>query len=122
MGINDIAKGASLRAILINFNKIVYAVKVKCPLARIYIMSVLPVDETKGTEVIPLIVNNSKINQLNTTTERFCKKHGVTFIEVNSLLKGNDRQLLAECFIDGVHINALGYEKIKNKIVQYVNE
>ncbi len=118
MGSNDIYRNAYLQDVMDNFHNILYTVKIKCPLAKIYFMSVLPNEESR----IEFRGINGRIDDLNSTIEVFCKKYNVVYVDVNSLLKNNDGKLSHEYSLDGSHLTPLGYEKIKYKMKFYLNE
>lgn len=122
MGINDIRKAAPLQVLMENFHRILYAVKSKSPLTKIYFISVMPINHAMESPKNPILAHNDMIDQLNNTIKSFTEKFGVNYIEVNSLLKDKEGNLDPNYSIDGVHLNALGYEKIKPVLKENVEQ
>lgn len=122
MGSNDINKEAGLQDIINNFNNIIYEVRMMSPFTKIYILSILPVNRSFDGGNVGFIYDNDRVDQLNTALVPFCKKYGVTLVEVNSLLKDKDGNLALEYTVDGTHLNDEGYARITGKINSFVNE
>jgi lysophospholipase L1-like esterase len=122
MGSNDINKGAGLQDIIKNFNNIIYEVRMVSPFTKIYLLSVTPVNRDFEGGNVEFTYDNDKVDQLNETLTAFCKKYGITFVEVNSLLKNAEGKLSSDYTVDGIHLSDKGYNKILDKINNYVNE
>jgi len=87
--------------------------------AKLIFAGASPCDDTK-TQPVPWDTNhsysNKQINLYNQTTEKFCKKNNLPFIEFNSEIT------LEDISDDGLHPNPQGHEKIFRLVKQKLEE
>lgn len=110
IGINDISNDIPSDTIIHNITKIVSEIKQKSPKTKIFLQSIMPVNESFGRfkkingKTLAILDTNKKIEQL-------AKKEHVHFINTYPLLvEKNTHTLRKELTNDGLHLNQQGYE------------
>ena len=110
IGINDISNNIPTDTIVSNISKIVNEIKTKSPRTKIYLQSILPVNETFGRfrkidGKAPAIIDaNEKIQQLAKTKRVYFINLHPLFVEKNTYI------LRKELTSDGLHLNENGYQ------------
>lgn len=112
IGINDLALNVPEKEILDNYCKIISGLLV-VPDIEIYVQSILPVSENEG-------ISKADIVNINEYIKNICLEQGVNYIDLYAAFANDDGWLEEKYSIDGVHINAKGYECWKNNIEEYV--
>lgn len=115
IGINDINGGVSTDTILENYDNILKGIKTKLPSAKVYTMSILPinsdlpsyVDVNKSTERI-LTINE----EIKTMTTNYSYK----YMDLFSLVKDDKNHLKKEYSLDGIHLSEQGFVTWTNLI------
>lgn len=115
IGTNDIGDGLETAPIVRNIRKILERIREKSPDTKIYLQAVFP---TRLIDTRP----NSEIKALNASLEALAKALHVTFIDVYSLLLGDDEDLAEEYTVDGLHLSLSAYERWMNFIRPYLDE
>lgn len=119
IGVNDLAKGLSTDSILTNYENILIRILDKSPLTKIYIQSILPVNDNydyfkdhtnKGNSIL---IINEKIQKLS-------KKYNQTYIDLFSSFVNEEGKLKNQFTFDGLHLNGEGYKTWKNLIAGHV--
>lgn len=122
IGVNDIARDTSIDSVAVGIERIIDKIKVDSPKTRIYVQSILPLNEetemfqshTKRYLEIPLL--NNKI-------EEIARKQCVTYIDVySSLVIPNTDKLDLQYSNDGLHLMGQGYMKWVEVLRPYVEE
>ena len=107
-GINDLANGWSEDTIAHNMAVMIDKIQASSKDCRIFIQSVLPVNEAKlafpGAKG-----KNPAVASLNSKYQRLCKEKGVTFLEIGKLLSDTEGSLKAQLSRDGLHLEPEGY-------------
>jgi lysophospholipase L1-like esterase len=116
VGTNDLAYGKTKEYVVQNYRKILERIKKDTPSTRVFVQSVLPVDETKHAER-----PNAAINYINTQLKKMSASFGYTYLDVASIFEKGGQLNLAYS-IDGLHVNGAGYEIWKKYIRSYVEE
>lgn len=114
-GVNDMKRGTPNEVILNNFKRMMVMVKTLSPKTKLYMQSVLPVNEA----MLPAIyaqVKNSKINDLNQKLEALCKEMGVNYINLHPALADENGSLKKELSIDGLHLRQASYVLWANEL------
>ncbi|WP_199117212.1 GDSL-type esterase/lipase family protein [Pedobacter sp. ASV28] len=114
-GVNDMKRGISNDVILQNFKRMMVMVKTQSPKTKLYMQSVLPVNEA----MLPSIyaqVKNSKINDLNQKLEALCKEMNVSYINLHPALADEKGSLRKEWSIDGLHLRQASYVYWANEL------
>lgn len=122
-GINDISQDIPNNEIIKNISCIIKETKSKSPETKIFVHSVLPINNS-FERYKKLIGKEKQIIDLNKSLKKLCKKEKVTFINLYpALLDPNNKKngtLDASLTNDGLHLNQKGYEiwaKIGEKFV-----
>ncbi len=116
IGTNDLAYGKSVEHIKNNYIEMVKRIKSDSPNTKIYMESVLPVDEA-----IHYTRPNAKILELNAFLKELSAKENLTYIDLTKVFTSEDGKLKTEYSIDGLHINGKGYDAWVEIIKPFVN-
>ena len=114
IGVNG-ADTFSERAFKTYYKKLISSIKNQSTNTRIILQSVFPVamwysEEKHG-------ITNNGINRINGWIQELAIEEGLYYLDTQSVLKNENGALIEEYEVgDGVHINALGY----NKIIEYI--
>ncbi|VTR38241.1 GDSL-type esterase/lipase family protein [Sphingobacterium thalpophilum] len=107
-GVNDMKRGIAIEVITANIERILLQVKKKSPHTKLYIQSILPVNEA----LLPASysqVRNAKIHLLNKALKRLCIKYRVRFVDLHPVLADSKGELKAQLTIDGLHLRQAAY-------------
>ncbi len=104
IGINDFLNGETVDNVATNYQLILQAFKQKVPQSKVYIKSVLPLNQ-KFTD--PEI--NSKIIALNTKLKELAQEFSFQYIDLFPHFLGSNNQLDDQYTTDGLHLNGKGY-------------
>lgn len=110
IGINDISDNIPSDTILKNISTIVNEIKTESPGTKIYLQSIMPVNQSferykKLEGKTPIII------ETNQKLELLAKKQNLHFINIYSLLKEKNANILRkELTSDGLHLNDEGYK------------
>lgn len=120
IGINDIAKGFSVKTIAATIDKIVLKIQNQSSRTSIYLQSVLPVNPDFG-----LFTGHMKpdmINELNIDIKHIAQKYNITYIDLYpTFLDQKSNKLDAAYTNDGLHLMGKGYILWRDSILNYVN-
>lgn len=111
IGINDIAKNIPDPMIIKNIFTIVERIKEGSPATRIFVQSIFPINDSLMTEYPEIKNKDAHIVPINTELNRHAKDMGFTFIDLHSKFTGAGGQLDPRYTTDGVHPNAIGYQR-----------
>ncbi|GAB3668319.1 SGNH/GDSL hydrolase family protein [Echinicola sediminis] len=117
IGINDLGRGLPVEVIVKNHMKIIQKLKNRLPQSRIYIQSILPLNE----EVLKYDYLKNKgdsIRKLNDQLQALCNDWNITFVEINKILSNPSGELQKEQTLDGIHLKPEAYLKWTN----YLND
>lgn len=110
IGINDIGRNFPDSVILKNYKKIVQRIKQESPKTRIYIQSLLPVNNS----FVPALSHFNKdehIVWVNHELKKLAISENVEFIDLYSQFTDADKKLNKDYCFDGLHLNDKGYLK-----------
>ncbi|MCM0647313.1 GDSL-type esterase/lipase family protein [Clostridium swellfunianum] len=124
IGTNDLAVNVSKpEKIVENIKKIILATKEKCKSTEIYVESLYPTG-TEGYDNLSeeAIKNRSNyaIDVINQGLEILCEELKVTYIDINSKLKGKEGRLKPELTRDGLHLRPEGYRVVIDSLKKYI--
>ena len=120
-GVNDLADGRSPEATAENIARIVDRFRKESPRTKIFVQSVLPVNDTYGRfKSYNDGALDEPIRQLNVLIEKLCAERGIVFIDLYSHFVGEDGRMKAELTNDGLHLKGPGYLIWKGVIEKYV--
>lgn len=115
IGTNDLAYGKKVDDIIGNYTKIIAQIKDDSPTTKLYVQSVLPVEDA-----LHYTRPNAEIININDQLIEICKAEGITYIDLHSVFSDENGKLNKEYSIDGLHLNGKGYEVWKKQIVEYL--
>ena len=115
IGINDLGENRTVNQILIDYDRLILLIKEKLPETELFIQSVLPTDNRKGSATINIVAINKGVQEL-------ANNYQSTYINLFDLLRTNENKLDTAYTIDGLHLNGKGYLIWKKAIENYVNE
>lgn len=117
IGTNDLAYSKTVDNIIDNYKKIIERIKSSSPETKIYIQSILPVDDA-----IHNTRPNPDIIKINDQLKIIAEQNKLVYIDLFSIFKTDDNKLSPEYSFDGLHLNGKGYQHWKNEIIEYVDE
>ena len=65
---------------------------------------------------------NKRISEVNKKLKDICKEEKVTYIDTYSALLDENKELKRSYAEDGLHLTALGYIKVTNVLMPYIND
>lgn len=99
IGTNNFGRDSNDR-IVAGINQLVDEIHAKQPKARLYVCGILP---RNGSE--------AQVELVNSMLRRCLHTDYATYVDMSSLVLGQDGKIIKEYFSDGLHPNAAGYEK-----------
>ena len=110
IGINDLSKNISPDTVYVNICKIVSTIRTKSPKTKVYVQSILPVNNTFKT-----FANHTsrtpQVKDLNERLRTICPILGSTYVDLFSELKNPNDDLLNPMYTnDGLHLLGEGYK------------
>lgn len=119
IGINDLDQNVKESDIIKNYEQILRDISIKVPQTKVYVQSVLPINETINGNRL-----NDRVISLNKGIETLTRKYNYTFIDLHSLfIDVNDKGNLYKKYTnDGVHLNGEGYKVWKGALEKYIND
>jgi lysophospholipase L1-like esterase len=117
IGTNDLAYGKSVEYVIENHKKIVTQIKKNSPKTKIFIQSILPVDE-----VLHPTRPNASIKKINKALKEISDNENLIYIDLASEFDDENGKLDEKYSIDGLHINGLGYQKWMEIIEQHISQ
>ncbi|MBP3635491.1 MAG: hypothetical protein J6J17_03425 [Bacilli bacterium] len=120
IGTNDLKYKENDEDIVINnIKRIIGEIQVNVPDTEIYFQSIYPVNknlEGNATEDR----NNEEINRVNKEIKEFCKINNVIYIDMYKILSDSKGDLVEKYTKDGLHLSTLGYMKVTQKLLAYM--
>lgn len=108
IGINDLGRGLPVEVIANNYKIMLDQLKAALPKTKIYLQSVLPLNEgilkydyLKGKE--------QSIKALNEQIQQLAKEKGLTYINLHEVFADQDGRLKNEWTPDGIHLQPVAY-------------
>ena len=117
IGTNDLATGKSVDYISENHKKIIQQIQAESPKTRIYMESILPVDEAIHTTR-----PNKSMLELNQKLKALCEQHHVVYLNMAPLFMDQSGKLDKKYSLDGLHLNGNGYLKWVEFVKPFVEE
>lgn len=110
IGINDIGRGFPDSIIIRNYKKIIRRIKAESPRTKVYIQTLLPVNNT-FTPALAHFNKDEHIRAVNSGIRELAVNENVTFIDLYSQFLDSDNRLDKKYSFDGLHLNDKGYLK-----------
>lgn len=109
IGVNDIKRGASIEEVSRNYEKIIKTITEMSPRTKLYVQSILPVNEGMLAAIYSKITND-RILKVNQNLQALSSKYKCVYVDLHrSELKGSDGQLKSTLSTDGLHLQPLAY-------------
>lgn len=109
IGINDISRNIPDDVIIKNYRKIISRLKNGTPRTKVFIQSILPVNNTFAK--YPNHYNKDEhILAVNQALEKLAIEFDVSFIDIHNEFLDSDGRLDAKYTYEGLHLNAEGYK------------
>lgn len=120
IGVNDLEHGVSPDSVVDGIIRIADRIASESPKTRLFIQSILPVNDQFGK--FPKHTNKGEsIIQINSKLKLFCMAHKITFIDLYSSFKNKtDEKLNPDYTNDGLHLMGDGYLLWIKMISKYV--
>lgn len=106
IGINDIYQGTPTDIVVKNIIQILKEIIEKTKQTKIYVQSILPVNEVR---LLSFENINSKVYQVNYKLRDFCKNNNIVFIDIHPDFLNHHGQMDEKFTYDGVHLTEHGY-------------
>lgn len=110
IGINDIGRGLPTEVSANNYRRIVDRIRTVCPKAKLYIQSILPMNEKILTAAY-LKNKKDKVIALNQEIRKIAAERNLTFIDLHAVFADPQGELHASMTIDGIHLRPSAYAK-----------
>ena len=108
IGINDMKRGIPNSIIVENIKRIVHITKEKSAATKLYIQSVLPVDEAMlGASYSK--ISNAKVRALNDELKALCEQYKLSFVDLHGVFADSKGQLKKDLSLDGLHLRSASY-------------
>ena len=115
IGINDINGGVSTDTILKNYNDILSGIKTKLPFAKVYTMSILPINNDVPS-YIDVKKSTERILSINEEIKEMASNYSYQYMDLFSLVKDDGNHLKKEYSLDGIHLSEQGFVTWTNLI------
>ncbi len=119
IGTNDLARGIASDSVLKNILLISDYVKQQSAATKVFVQSILPVNETFG-KFGGHTKNITAIRQLNEQLKNYATTHQYQFIDLYSSFADENGKLKKELTNDGLHLMGNAYQLWKHLIYPYV--
>jgi lysophospholipase L1-like esterase len=121
IGINDLNQGVDVLDIVRNYKQIIQIISDKSPGTKIYVQSILPVNEQLLAKFYPKSkIRAENIRKLNDFLKDLSSEYQIGYINLYSLFKGDEDQLDEKFTYDGLHLRGEAYLIWKSYIEQDV--
>lgn len=116
VGVNDLIFGKKPPEIAPAYNELVQTIRSKSPDTELYLLSLPPVNNDLRRSG----ADNPRIMALNETIRQIADRYAVPFINLYDPLSDANGKLAEKFSEDGLHLNGLGYQVVKNELATYV--
>ena len=120
IGVTDLAAGISPDTVVANISRIVERFRRDSPKTRLYVQSILPVNNNIPKNAKYHGSKDAEIVRANSMIKSMCRDKAIPYIDVYSALVGDDGKLRLEYTNDGLHLMMPGYVVWKSVIEKYV--
>jgi lysophospholipase L1-like esterase len=113
IGINDISRNIPDSLIVENYRKMVTRIRKGSPKTKIYLQTLLPVNNT-FTQFKNHYNKDEHIAFVNNSLKELAKTYKVQLIDLHPKFQDKEGKLIKEFTEDGLHLNATGYKHWAN--------
>lgn len=111
IGVNDLGYGISQEATLTNLRAIIDGILSSYPFSTIYLLGILPVNESKSFAKTVGLRTNQAIQTLNKSYQAMADDYvNVTYLPTYEAFLDDSGQLSEDLTVDGLHLSPKGYE------------
>lgn len=110
IGINDISRNIPDSFIVNNYKKIITRLQAGCPKTKIYIQTLLPVNN-EFTQFKNHYNKDEHIQYVNNALKEMAQTYKVTLIDLHPHFQDAGGKLNKQFTEDGLHLNAAGYQQ-----------
>lgn len=116
VGVNDLLLDRSYQDIEHGYRDAVRKLRNENRSGQLFLTSVLPVNNN----IKRIGIENSQIRELNARLQQIARDYSAPYIDLAELLTDQEGNLAARFTDDGIHLNALGYQKWKEAISPFL--
>lgn len=120
VGINDLIGKVADKEIISNYKKIIDDIKSKTPKTKLYIDSILPLNNGLLKETTISGITNNDIKNMNSQIEELCNQLSVQYIDCYNQFLDKQGNLKKELTNGGLHLNQEGYLVLSKYIEKVV--
>lgn len=121
IGINDLTQGVKTAQIVSNYRRILEKIKMQTPETKVFIQSILPLNNRKSQEKLGLRLDNEKVTSVNANLKDLAQEFSFYYIDLFFAFCDEENALNSRYTTDGIHLNGNGYllwkEIIKKDVV-----
>ncbi len=121
IGVNDISRNIPDDLIIANIDKIVRRIKRESPQTRVYLQTILPVNN-EFTKFKNHYNKDEHIKSVNEGIKAIASNYKVTLIDTHALFLDNEKRLKKSFTHDGLHLTADGYQVWEKVLKPYLGE
>lgn len=112
IGVNDLKRGVPTSYIIANYKKIVERIQKESPKTKIYLNSILPINESQLIEPFRA-VKNTDVAQLNAALKNISlSKKNVKYVDLHQVVADKQGQLREDLTPDGIHLEVAAYIEV----------
>ncbi|MFZ4428099.1 MAG: family 20 glycosylhydrolase [Saprospiraceae bacterium] len=119
IGTNDLARGIKPDSLLKNIRFIAEAIRTESPATRLYVQSILPVNDYYG-KFSGHTAKGQEIRMVNDQLANEASKWGYTYVDLHTPFSNPDGKMDTSLSNDGLHLNGQGYLLWKHLIFPFV--
>jgi|SRR5690606_17760957 len=108
IGVNDLKRNIPSENIIANYRKMIEMIRKNSPRTKIYLQSVLPVNNELLIESFKS-VKNEDVDRLNTALKKFAENKNIFYINLHEVFADENGELKKEETPDGIHIKIQSY-------------
>lgn len=120
IGTNDLALGKSVESVLANITELVERFQTESPRTKLYLQSVLPVNNHFQKFAGRHGKHDKDIVQLNEGLRKLCEQKGIDYIDLWTVMADSHGKLRRELTNDGLHLMGIGYLLWRDTVLPYV--
>lgn len=118
-GINDVSHGLTPNQVYEQCVKVIERIRTEAPHTKLYIQSVLPINESFGRWKT-LEGKTNDIPAVNALLQSYCAKNGLTYVNLfDKFVRHGTNEMRKELTSDGLHLTPFGYKVWAFEIKKY---
>jgi lysophospholipase L1-like esterase len=120
IGINDISRNVPDSFILDNYKKIIRQIRAQSPATKIFFQTILPVNNTFPDK--NQFNKDEHILYINNELKKLAATEKITVVDIYPHFLDADKRLEKSLTMDGLHLNAAGYNRWATLLKPYLNQ